>query len=87
MWRSIFIAVGIMAIVLGFECLVIDSADLYAAGETKASSFLNPARTPAINTLEWRPKEWFPWAVLSGGVITILYAFTLPRRFRRPAAG
>ena len=86
MWRSIFIAVGIMAIVLGLECLVIDSADLYAAGETNASSFLNPADTPAISTREWRPKEWFPWAVLTAGVITVLYAFTLPGRFRRPAA-
>lgn len=87
MWRSIFIAVGIMAIVLGLECLVIDSADIYAAGETNASSFLNPADTPATITRQWRPQEWFPWSVLTAGVITILYAFTLPKRFRRPAAG
>ena len=87
MWRAIFIAVGLMAIVLGFECLVIDSADIYAAGGTKASSFWNPSQTSAINTKEVRPQEWFPWVVLSGGVITILYAFTLPKRFGGPAAG
>lgn len=86
MWRSVFIALGIMAIVLGFECLVIDSADIYAAGETDASSFMNPTGAPALHTREWRPKEWFPWLFLSGGVITILYAFTLPKRFQRAAA-
>ncbi len=87
MWRAIFIAVGIMAIVLGFECLVIDSADIYAAGETKASSFWNPSQTPSVHTREVRPQEWFPYAVLSAGMITILYAFTLPKRFGGPAAG
>lgn len=87
MWRSIFIAVGVMAIILGVECLVIDSASLYSAAETKASSFMNPIGSPSIDTREWRPKEWFPWAFLSTGTITILYAFTLPKRWRRPAAG
>ncbi len=87
MWRSIFIAVGVMAIILGFECLVIDSASLYSAAETKASSFVNPISAPAVDGREWRPKEWFPWAFLSGGTITVLYAFTLPKRWNRGAAG
>lgn len=81
MWRSIFIAIGIMAIILGIECLLIDSANLYAAGETDPGSFVNPTGDPAPGTREWRPKEWFPWAALSGGMITVLYAFTLPKRF------
>ena len=81
MWRSIFIAVGIMAIIVGMECLVIDSADFYSAGETKAGSFINPATVPASDVQQWRPKEWFPWVILSAGGITVLYAFTLPKRF------
>lgn len=87
MWRSIFIAVGIMAIIVGFECLMIDSANFYSAGQTKTSSFFNPAGTPAINTRNWQPREWFPWCILSIGTITILYAFTLPRRFQRSVPG
>jgi hypothetical protein len=87
MWRSIFIAIGIMAIIVGLECLLIDSANFYAAGQTRASSFFNPAGTPSLNTRAWQPKEWFPWCVLSIGTITILYAFTLPRRFQGPVAG
>ena len=87
MWRSIFIAVGIMAIILGVECLVIDSADIYSATGTQASSFANPLGQPSVSTHQWRPKEWFPWVFLSTGTITILYAFTLPKRFNRAAMG
>ena len=76
-----------MAIILGFECLVIDSASLYTASGTNAESFLNPVGIPSANTREWRPKEWFPWAFLSAGGITILYAFTLPKRWYGSAAG
>ncbi len=76
-----------MAIILGFECLVIDSASLYSASGTNAESFLNPVGIPSANTREWRPKEWFPWAFLSAGGITILYAFTLPKRWYGSAAG
>lgn len=83
MWRSIFLALGIMAIVIGAECLIIDSAHLYSAGGTKASSFINPADSPSTSTRVWRPKEWMPWLMLAAGAITILYAFTLPKRFRR----
>ena len=60
MWRSIFIAVGIMAIIIGLECLVIDSANFYSASENDAGAFVNPGTTPASNVQQWRPKEWFP---------------------------
>ena len=86
MWRSIFIALGVMAIIIGLECLVIDSANLYSASETNASSFINPIGTPSAATREWKPKEWFPWVILSAGGITVLYAFTLPKRFQGAGA-
>ena len=81
MWRSIFIAVGIMAIIIGVETMMIDSAVFYSASDTNASSFINPLGQPSADTRTWEPKEWFPWAVLSAGAVTILYAFTLPKRF------
>ena len=82
MWRSIIIALGIMAIVVGLECLVIDSAAFYSGNKT-AASFFNPAGPPAPGTKVWTPREWLPWALLTVGTITILYAFTLPKRWRR----
>ncbi|MGI9473226.1 MAG: hypothetical protein ACR2NZ_16920 [Rubripirellula sp.] len=86
MWRSIFIALGLMAIIIGLECMVIDSANLYSASETKASNFINPISTPSAETREWRPQEWFPWVIMSAGGITVLYAFTLPKRFQGASA-
>lgn len=85
MWRTVFIAVGIMAIIIGVECLVIDSANLYAAGETKATTFINPTDNPAGHAKIWRPKEWMPWCLLSVGTITVIYAFLLPRRWHGAA--
>jgi len=70
-----------MAIIVGLECLVIDSADFYSAAETKAGNFINPVAVPAPDVEEWKPKEWFPWVILSAGGITVLYAFTLSKRF------
>lgn len=86
MWRSIFIALGIMAIIVGFESLVIESANFYSARGTDASSFANPLTTPAAGTRQWQPQDWFPWTILSAGAIVIIYAFTLPRRWGRGAA-
>lgn len=87
MRRAFFIAVGAMAIIIGLECLVIDSASFYSAEQTNASSFFDPSGTPSGNTRVWRPEEWLPWAALSVGTITILYAFTLPKRFNGPVIG
>ena len=86
MWRSLFIALGIMALIFGFECLLIDSATFYGAGETTAANFIDPSGAPSGSVREWKPKEWLPWALLSAGAITVIYSFALPRRFHRAAA-
>lgn len=83
MWRAIFIAIGLMAVIVGLESLVIETAYLYSPSETEARTFLNPITAPAIDARAWRPQEWFPWTVMSGGVITVLYAFSLPRHIHR----
>ncbi len=87
MRRALFIALGIMAIIIGLECLMIDSANFYSAKETNARSFFNPSGSPSFDTEVWRPKEWLPWTCLSVGAITVLYAFTLPQRFQGPVIG
>lgn len=82
MWRSVFIAIGIMAIILGLETLLIDSANLYSKSGTTAGAFLDPSGAPAAATTVWKPKEWFPWMVLSVGTLVVIYSFTIPIRLR-----
>lgn len=85
MWRSLFLALGIMTMIVGIESMLIDSATVYAAGETSTSEFADPGEEPARKTKTVTPGEFVPWALLSGGAIIVLYAFTLPKRFH--AAG
>ncbi len=82
MWRAFFIALGIMAIIIGFESLLIESANFYSDRGSSAKEFLNPANIAGQSTVTWEPKEWFPWLVLSLGSLIVIYAFTLPKRFK-----
>lgn len=81
MWRSFFLAVGIMLVIVGAECLIIDSATLYAAAESSAADFMDPDMAPGQTTKVVSPSEWLPWTLLSIGAIVILYAVTLPKRW------
>jgi hypothetical protein len=80
-WRSFFLAVGIMLLIVGGECLVIESATLYAAAESSATDFMDPALPPGTTTKVVSPAEWMPWTLLSLGAIVVLYAVTLPKRW------
>jgi hypothetical protein len=82
MWRSFFIALGIMAIIVGFESLVIDSANFYSSRGSTAKEFVDPSSVSGQSIVTWQPKEWFPWMVLSAGSLTVIYSFTLPKRFQ-----
>jgi len=86
MWRSLFLALGTMMIVVGIEAMLIDSATVYAAAESSATEFMDPSAPPAVKTKVIKPGEWTPWVILSVGAIVVLYAFTLPQRWHRPAA-
>ena len=81
MWRSFFIAIGAMMIIVGVEAMLIDSATVYAAAESSAAQFINPNAPPAIITKEIRPGEWTPWVIFSLGAVTVLYSLTLPQRW------
>lgn len=82
MWRSLFLALGSFAVIAGVECLVCDKAILAARSEVKTQDFIaNPsASADAIKRREIVPPEWAPWSLLSGGAVTMLYSFTLPKR-------
>lgn len=82
MWRAFFLAVGAMLVILGVECLVIDSATL-AAEQTvpvqQAPAWFNPEPMFDPNRVI-RPPEWIPWSLLACGAVILLYAKTLPNR-------
>ncbi|HBE67561.1 MAG TPA: hypothetical protein DDW52_05360 [Planctomycetaceae bacterium] len=86
MWRAFFLAVGTMLIILGVECLVIDSATFVTEPpkQVKQTSgnawFPDP---PKLETLESkkvvRPPEWIPWSLIASGAVIVLYSLTLRR--------
>jgi hypothetical protein len=80
MWRAFFSAIGIVLIILGLECLAIDSATFAGPAEEQAAAgglggfFASAA--PASNRV-FRPTEWFPWSMLAIGSIVVLYSISL----------
>jgi hypothetical protein len=80
MWRAFFSAIGFVLIILGLECLAIDSATFVAqAGEESASQGFSGflASAPAVSNRVFRPTEWFPWSLLAIGSIVVLYSISL----------
>ena len=82
MRRSLFIALGIMAMIIGVESLFIESANIYVERGSTPLHLIDPTSVPGQRVFTWSPKEWFPWVVLAAGVLTVIYTFTLPRRIR-----
>jgi hypothetical protein len=66
MWKSVLLAGGIFACMLGVEMLVIDSAVLVPlSGNGDATAFRAP--------------DWAPWTLLTVGAATILHFCQLPK--------
>ena len=63
MWKSVFLASGIFATLLGVEMLLIDSATVIP---------LDGRGTPRHFTAP----DWAPWTLLSTGAVTILHLCT-----------
>jgi len=86
MWRAFFCAIGIVLIIMGIECLLIDSAVLVAGvlddptiqfQQQSGGLFSPPIQKPVDRV--FRPSEWFPWSLLATGAITLLYSISLRR--------
>lgn len=84
MWRAFFCALGIMLMIMGIECLLIDSAILVQTvaeepmqQQGAIGGFFNAPQTQ--NDRIFRPSEWFPWSLLACGAIVFLYAVSLRR--------
>ncbi|MBL9093284.1 MAG: hypothetical protein JNL96_18860 [Planctomycetaceae bacterium] len=74
MWRSLFIALGISAVILGVECLLIEKAVLARREAPAAGMEQKVGRNREII-----PPDWAPWSLMSTGAVTVLYSFTLRR--------
>jgi hypothetical protein len=73
-----------MLVILGVECLIIDSATLAAEQPQvpvpQGAAWFDPQPMLDPNRVI-RPPEWIPWSLLACGAVTLLYAKTLPNRF------
>ena len=85
MWRAFFCAVGIVLIIMGIECLLIDSAVLVAGvmddpsqQAMQTGGLFGSSAQSGVNRV-FRPSEWFPWSLLATGAITLLYSISLRR--------
>lgn len=79
MWRALFLAIGIFGVVLGLECLVIDRAVLYER-ETLGPRIPGLSAFQQVRSKEIVPPDWAPWSLISFGVVTVIYSFTIPKR-------
>jgi hypothetical protein len=76
MFRALFIACGVMLLVMGAECLVVEKVTL-AGPPPKTNAWGQVvAEPPRV----FETPEWAPWAMFGGGAVTLLYSFTIPKR-------
>lgn len=66
MWKSLCLAMGTFACVIGVEMLLIDSAVVVPLGGQGG---------PRVFTAP----DWAPWTLLSVGAMTVLHFVSLPR--------
>ena len=78
MWRSLFLAIGIYGCLLGAQCMFLERAVLQKKETVAAPA---PFMSASVRSKEISPPDWAPWSLLSFGVVTLLYSFTLPKRF------
>ncbi len=85
MWRSMFLGAGIFLMILGAECLAVESVTLkIKGGPAPADGFLATLDNKPGPSLpkKFVPESWIPWSLLSTGAVVCLYSFTIPRRIQ-----
>ncbi|MEZ6133797.1 MAG: hypothetical protein R3C53_02695 [Pirellulaceae bacterium] len=85
MWRAFFFAIGTMLVIVGVECLLIDSAILASdqpeAYHVNQGWFQQSASLIVAPERVVRPPDWIPWSLIASGAVVVLYAMTLPKRW------
>jgi len=80
MWRSLFLAAGIVLCILGAECLILEKAVLAQKEEQPSGDTAALFAPPPSKSKEIKPPEWAPWSLLASGTVIILYSYSIPRR-------
>jgi hypothetical protein len=83
-WRAFFLAIGTMLIIVGIECMLIESAVLVPdSTETTqvANAWYLPPQPMQVSNRVIRPPEWIPWSLVAAGTIVVLYSLTIPKRW------
>lgn len=78
MGRAFLMALGISACILGAECMAVDRFVLSGGSPPPPAepvSLFGPP--PSVSAREYKPPEWIPWTLLSGGAIVILYSMAM----------
>ena len=81
MWRSFFLAIGVFLIILGVECLGVETVNLRAREAPQRSAMPWEQPKPGPNKM-LTPPPWAPWSLLSTGAVVCLYSFTIPARVK-----
>jgi len=83
MWRAFFSAVGIVLVILGVECLLIDSAVLAAGVVDDPMSMQQNSmfggQLANMQSRVFKPAEWIPWSLLASGAVVLIYSISLRR--------
>jgi hypothetical protein len=82
MWKSFFLALGIVLCFVGAECLAVQKFVLKTRGAPPPpQNGLWTSTEPKLGPQqEITPRDWAPWSLLTTGAVVCLYSFTIPRR-------
>ena len=86
MWRAFFLAVGISLIILGVECLGVETVNLRVRESAPVASASQPweQEGPKLGPQKtFTPPPWVPWSLLSSGAVVCLYSFSIPGRLKK----
>lgn len=84
MWRAFFFAVGAMLVIVGLECLMIESATIVTDQPQTvqvSNGWFQQPQAVQVGTRTIRPPDWIPWSLIASGTVVVLYALSLPRRW------
>lgn len=81
MWRALFLAIGFFLMIVGMECLGVESARLRLHDKPPPSNSLFEDTSQEKGELRvLRPPPWAPWSLMSCGAVVCIYSFTLPKK-------
>ncbi len=80
MWRAMFLAIGFFIMIVGAECLAVETVRLKIREEPPAPVSPFDTETKEGSLCQLTPPPWAPWSLLSCGAVVCLYSFTIPRR-------